>query len=117
MRYHRNTSAARVRAWPPAVQLGHAASELSRATSMLESGDGERARTALLRARELLGVLETSPALPEAWGGPLLDLVRGLSMKNPGTADPASLRSIYGKAMALCGTAPVGASSAETDDE
>lgn len=106
MRMHPGTSAERVRSWPPAVQVGHVASELSRAASLLEAGAPEAAFAALLRARELLGVIETDRELPEGWGPPLVDAVRRLARDRLGERDPQVWRALYADLMALTDRPP-----------
>jgi len=70
---------------------------------MLEAGAVPEARAALLRARELLAVLETCPALPESWGPPLLEVIRALAIDRLDQRDPAVWAGVYGKMMSLCG--------------
>jgi len=105
MRLHRRTSAAQVRGWPPAVQVGHIASELMRAGNLAGQGATLEARNALLRARELLGVLETCPSLPESWGPELARAVTVLRTTPLDQPDPAVWRSLYDSLMELCSPA------------
>jgi hypothetical protein len=103
VRLHRHTSAERVRAWPPEVQVGHVASELSRAAALLDAGGRDEARMALLRARELLGVLETCPLLPAEWGAELVEAVRRLALDRLDDTDAAAWRDLQARLMALIG--------------
>ncbi len=106
MRLHKNTTADKVRSWPPAVQVGHVASELSRAASLIETGGPGEALGALLRARELLGVMETCPALPVGWGPDLADAVHRLALDKLGNPNPAEWRSLQARLMGLLERTP-----------
>ena len=86
--------------------MGHLASELSRAASLLESGGPTEARGALLRARELLGVMETCPEIPVGWGPDLVEAVRRLALEHLGDPDPARWRSLQARLMSLCNPSP-----------
>ena len=53
-------------------------SEIVRAKNLLEQGGGSEVTGCLQRARELMGVLESNPTIPERFGPDLLVLVRML---------------------------------------
>ena len=53
-------------------------SEIVRAKNLLEQGGGSEVTGCFQRAREIMGVLESNPAIPEQFGPDLLVLVRML---------------------------------------
>ena len=73
-----------------------AASEFSRAKSLSDNGGGKELKSCLLRAKELLAVMETDSRIPSSSGLQLQSLLR--SMVNPFDTDPNKL---YLKSMSL----------------
>ena len=72
-----------------------AASELSRAESLSHNG-GKELKSCLLRAKEILGVLEIDPIIPSAIAIKLIPMMK--QMVVPAEANP---RILYKKAMLL----------------
>ena len=105
MKYHPNLQPARLRAMPWYRQLAMVDSELSRACNLLKQGGGAEVSGCLMRARELMGVLESQPVIPEEYGPKLLDVTRLMAIgrfgKSPGDIRDihATLTSIYLPAM------------------
>ena len=73
-----------------------AASEFSRANSLANDGGGKEMQNCLLRAKELLGVAETDPSIPQTTGIKLFNLTNKL-LKFP-KLDP---KLLYDQSMAL----------------
>jgi len=73
-----------------------AASEFSRADSLSHNGGGKEKESCLLRAKELLGIMETDGSIPQAFGLKLLPILR--EMVNPFDIDP---KSLYSRSMHL----------------
>jgi hypothetical protein len=69
-------------------------SELSRACSLLEQGGGAEVRGCLLRARELMGVLESQPVIPEEHGLRLLEVTRSMASPEFGR-DSVGIRGMH----------------------
>jgi hypothetical protein len=79
MKYHPNLQPARLRAMPWYRQLAMVDSELSRACNLLKQGGGAEVSGCLMRARELMGVLESQPVIPEEHGIRLLEVTRSMA--------------------------------------
>lgn len=81
MRYHRALAAERVRSMPWKTQVGMVASELSRAGQLFaqDGHSGPEIESCLNRARELLGVLESTSAAPLEAAGVLRQVSYELS--------------------------------------
>ena len=73
-----------------------AASEFSRAKSLSDNGGGDEIKSCLLRAKELLAVMETDNRISGASGLKLQPLLR--AMVEPFDVDP---RKLYLKSMLL----------------
>jgi len=71
------------------------ASEFSRAESLSHIGGGKEKESCMLRAKELLGIMETDSRIPQVFGLKLLPILR--EMTNPFDVDPKSLyiRSMF----------------------
>ena len=69
-----------------------AASEFSRAESLSHNGGGKEKESCLLRAKELMGIMETDDRVPRSSDLKLQPLLR--VMVNPFEADPKRLYSI-----------------------
>ena len=80
MNHHKHLTAERVRQMPWTSQAGMVASELSRAGNLAKAQGTEEARRCLLRARELMGILETNPAIPPDQGIILAENARSMTM-------------------------------------
>ena len=73
-----------------------AASEFSRAESLSKNGGGKELKSCLLRAKELLAVLETAPSIPQSSALELKKITR--AMVDPFSVNPEVL---YNKSMRL----------------
>ena len=100
MRYHKQLTADRVRSMPWKTQIGMIASELSRASHLTEQGGGPEVLGCLQRARELLGVLESSPSVPRETALPLLKVAEELSLRRLSDAS-FNAGALYGRLMEL----------------
>ncbi len=80
MIYHKGLSADRVRNMPCKTQIGMIASELARVRHLSQQGGGPEVLGCLQRARELLGLLESSPSLPRQEALVLLEVAQDLSL-------------------------------------
>lgn len=100
MRYHKNLTAESLRRLPWRSQVGMIASELSRVRHLRESGGGPEIIGCLQRARELFGVLESSPRLPQEVAAVLAEFARELGQNRLANA-PAKAGDFYQQLMAL----------------
>lgn len=100
LRYHPNLTAERVRALPWRTQVGMVASELSRARHLSAAGGGPEVEGCLQRARELLGVLESSGSTPREAAQVLAGVAGELSLRRLADA-PARSGEIYERLMSL----------------
>ena len=73
-----------------------AASEFSRASNLANHGSGKELQNCLLRAKELLGVIETDPTIPPPSAIKLLGLSKKLT--KPLHINP---KSLYNQSMSL----------------
>ncbi len=64
------------------VQAGMVACELSRAASLLDQGGGDEVNGCIRRARELMGILESAPAIPPGPLPALAEAARGLAARD-----------------------------------
>lgn len=96
MRYHKNLRRKDLLKYGWKKLLMMAASEFSRAKNLSDNGGGKEIKSCLLRAKELLAVLETDPAIPISPALKLQKITR--IMVRPFDIDP---RSLYSKSMRL----------------
>jgi len=96
MRYHKNLTRKQLLKYGWRKLLMMAASEFSRAKSLSDKSGGKEIKSCLLRAKELLAVMETDSQVPSASGLKLQPLLR--AMANPFDVDPQKL---YLKSMSL----------------
>jgi len=96
MRYHKNLTRKQLLKFGWKKLLMMAASEFSRAKNLSGNGGGKEMESCLLRAKELLAVMETDSHVPNASGLKLQPLLR--AMVNPFEVDPQKL---YLKSMFL----------------
>jgi hypothetical protein len=100
MIYHKQLAAQRVRALPWKTQIGMIASELSRVRNLQGPDAGPEVLGCLQRAREILGLLESSPAVPLKVALPLLKVAEELSLPRLGRA-AGNAEALYRQLMAL----------------
>lgn len=106
MRYHRHLEAERIRKMPWKTQVGMIASELSRAYHLAQQGGGPEVIGCLHRAKELLGILESSPILPREAVPVLCETAKALaSSRIQGASAEAEI--LYHKLMALYKAPPI----------
>ena len=96
MKYHKKLSRTDLAKYDWKIILMMAASEFSRANSLSGKGNGKELVNCLMRAKELLGILEINPAIPKATAAKILPLT--LQMVNPLKVDPFYM---YKNSMAL----------------
>ena len=77
MKYHRKLLRAQLERLPWSTVVGMVASELSRAEHL--RGAGGETESCILRAKELLGVLESAPAIPVKAGIKLLSVIKNFA--------------------------------------
>lgn len=90
---------------PWKTQVGMVASELSRIDGLLGQGGGPEIQGCLDRARELLGVLESTSAAPIDAGVALNAVARSLSEARQDVTVTWA-RDLYGRLMALYQSQP-----------
>lgn len=96
MRYHKQLKRTDLVKYNWKTILKMAASEFSRASSLRNDGKGKELSNCLMRAKELLGILEINPSIPKITAIKLLSLTN--QMINPLEVDP---NSMYKKSMLL----------------
>ena len=96
MKYHKNLTRKDILKYGWKKLLMMAASEFSRAESLSNNGGGKELRSCLLRAKELMAILETDHSIPSSDGSRLFKLTK--EMVNPFKIDPQNL---YNKSMRL----------------
>ncbi len=96
MKYHKKLQRTDLLRYGWRTILMMAASEFSRASNLAANGGGKERQNCLLRAKELLGVMETDGSIPKTTASKLLALTN--IMKDPFLADPSSM---YKKSMQL----------------
>lgn len=78
MKYHKNLTRKELLKYGWKKLLMMAASEFSRAESLSNNGGGRELRSCLLRAKELMAVMETDPSIPLSSGSRLFLLTKAL---------------------------------------
>jgi hypothetical protein len=96
MRYHKNLTRKDLLKYGWKKLLMMAASEFSRAESLSNNGGGKELKSCLLRAKELLAVMETDPAIPSSLGLKLQQITK--TMISPFEINP---KIMYQKSMRL----------------
>lgn len=96
MKYHKSLTRKELLRLGWRKLLMMAASEFSRAQSLSQNGGGKEVKSCLLRAKELLGIMETDNKIPQASGLRLLPLLR--DMVNLFEIDP---KKLYSRSMRL----------------
>ena len=96
MMYHNNLSRKDLLKYGWKKLLMMAASEFSRAESLSGNGGGKELKSCLLRAKELLGVLETDSSIPSAQALKLQKIMK--MMVDPFKANP---KMLYKRSMHL----------------
>lgn len=96
MRYHKNLTRKDLLKYGWKKLLMMAASEFSRAGSLVDSGGGRELKSCLLRAKELFSVLETDLSIPQAPALKLQQIAR--DMVDPFDVNPEKM---YHKSMML----------------
>jgi hypothetical protein len=96
MRYHKNLTRKDLLKYGWKKLLMMAASEFSRAESLSNNGGSKELKSCLLRAKELLGVMETDSSIPSSQGAKLFHLTK--SLVNPFKINP---KRLYNKSMGL----------------
>ena len=96
MKYHKKLKRTDLLKYNWKQLLMMAASEFSRADSLFKNGQGRELDNCLLRAKELLGVLEIDPSIPQAPAIELQTMTKQMTSLNA-----AASKTLYSKAMAL----------------
>jgi hypothetical protein len=96
MKYHKNLTRKQLLEYGWKKLLMMAASEFSRAESLSNNGGGKELRSCLLRAKELLAVMETDPSIPSSSGIRLFRFTKALI--SPFEINP---KTLYNKSMEL----------------
>ena len=99
MRYHKNLTRKDLLKYGWKRLLMMAASEFSRADSLSNNGGGKELKSCLLRAKELLAVMETDLSIPQSSAIKLQQITR--AMVRPFEADP---KGLYSQSMRLAST-------------
>ncbi len=96
MMYHKNLKRKDLLKYGWKKLLMMAASEFSRAESLSKNGGGKELKSCLLRAKELLAVLETDSSIPSSCALKLQQIMR--MMVDPFKASP---KNLYNRSMRL----------------
>lgn len=96
MKYHKKLKRTDLAKYDWKTILKMAASEFSRAISLSKNGKGEERLNCLYRAKELFGILEIDPSIPQETAAKLLPITQ--QMTRPQQTNPSSM---YKKSMAL----------------
>ena len=96
MKYHKKLNRTDLLKYGWKTILMMAASEFSRASNLSRNGGGKELKGCLLRAKELLGVIEIDPSIPQAAGIKLAGLANKL-------IEPSriNLKTLYNQSMSL----------------
>jgi len=99
MRYHKKLLRTKLEQLSWKIVLQMIASELSRALHLKKNGGRKEVENCLLRAKELLGVLESSSKIPAEIGLKLLPIMK--EFINYNYIPPKEFKCLYNKCMLL----------------